>query len=76
VNPAAQMLTGYSNEELMQMNFCDIMHTYFQELVRERGLRLLQGESVLNRYELKIRTKKNDVRWLDFTSSVTDTREA
>jgi PAS domain S-box-containing protein len=72
VNPAAQAMTGYSYEELLQMSFWEIMHPDFQELVRERGLKRLKGESVPNRYELKILTKQNDIRWLDFTSSITE----
>jgi len=66
VNPSMEMLTGFNIDELMNMNFWDIAHPDFKELMKERGLARQEGKSVISRYELKILTKYGDVRWLDF----------
>ncbi|MFH0908530.1 MAG: PAS domain S-box protein [bacterium] len=72
VNPAASRISGYSQEELMRMNFWDLIHPDYQELVRERGMARQRGEKVLSRYELKIRTKQGEDRWVDFSSNTVD----
>jgi len=70
VNSAAQALTGYTQEELAEMNFWDVIHPDFRELVRERGLARQQGRPVPSEYEVKIVTKKGEERWLAFTGGV------
>jgi len=67
VNPASCAMTGYSNEELLAMNFSDIVHPDFRELVRQRAQARQQGEPVPSRYELKILTKNGEERWIDLT---------
>lgn len=69
VNPAALEVSGYSYDELMKMNFWDIIHPDFKDLVRERGIRRLRGEDVPSRYEFKIIRKDNTERWIDFNAS-------
>src|SRR4030042_701211 len=70
VNPALEVFTGYSEEELLTMNFWDVVHTEFQELVKERGLRRQRREKVPLRYEFKIVTKSGETRWLDTTAGL------
>ena len=70
VNPAFQAITGYSEAELLGMNFWDMAHPEFQELVRTRGLARQQGKHPPVRYEFKILTKSGEERWLDFTDGV------
>jgi PAS domain S-box-containing protein len=70
VNPAGVAITGYSEEELLTMNFWDIIHPDFRPLVKERGQARQQGEAVPPRYELKILTKNKMERWLDVTLGV------
>ena len=72
VNHAAETLTGYSREEILQMNFWDLVHADTQEMVRQRGLARQAGESVPARYEFKIHTKSGEERWVDFTAGVTE----
>jgi PAS domain S-box-containing protein len=67
VNPAGEAITGYSQPELLAMNFWDIIHPDFRPLIKERGQARQQGETVVPRYELKILTKDNRERWLDVT---------
>jgi PAS domain S-box-containing protein len=67
VNPAFQAMTGYSEAELRKMNFWDVAHPEFRELVRTRGLARQQGKHPPMRYEFKILAKSGEERWLDFT---------
>ena len=67
VNPAFQAITGYSEAELLKMNFWDVAHPEFRELVRTRGLARQGGQHPAMRYEFKILTKSGEERWLDFT---------
>ncbi|MFL5539179.1 MAG: PAS domain S-box protein [Longimicrobiaceae bacterium] len=68
VNAAAVELTGYAREELLAMEFWELAHPEFRELVRERGMARQRGEAVAKRYELKILRKDGEERWIDFTA--------
>ncbi len=72
VNKAAVELTGYTAEELLSINFWDIVHPDHRELIRERGLARQRGENVPNRYEFKIVRKDGTVRWVDFSATKID----
>jgi PAS domain S-box-containing protein len=68
VNPAAEVLSGYSAEELKDMNFWEMVHPDFRKMVRERGFARLRGEKVPTRYEVKIVTKGGEERWMDLST--------
>jgi diguanylate cyclase (GGDEF)-like protein/PAS domain S-box-containing protein/putative nucleotidyltransferase with HDIG domain len=70
VNSTTEELTGYSREELLAMDFWDVMHPGFQELVKQRGLARQRGEDVPRRYEAKLLTKSGEERWADLTLGV------
>ncbi len=65
VNPASEAMSGYSRKELLTMNFWDLAHPDFRELVKQRAQARQQGEPVTSRYELKILTKNGEERWID-----------
>lgn len=71
VNPTMISLTGYSREEFLHMNFWDIVHPAFRDLVKQRGLARQQNVPVLPRYELKIITKNGQERWADISMTLT-----
>jgi diguanylate cyclase (GGDEF)-like protein/PAS domain S-box-containing protein len=70
VNPAAQTITGWTREELLAMDFWDVIHPDFREEAKDRGLAQQRGEPVPTRYEAKLLTKNGDERWLDLTVGV------
>jgi PAS domain S-box-containing protein/putative nucleotidyltransferase with HDIG domain len=70
-NRAAELMCGYSQEELRQMNFWDIVHPDHKALTLERGKKRQRGEDVPSRYEFKILTKDGTEKWVDFSGAST-----
>jgi len=68
MNSTAEHMTGYTRRELLGMNFWDIAHPDFRDVVRERGLARQRGEVVPTAYEFKLITKNGEERWVDFKS--------
>jgi diguanylate cyclase (GGDEF)-like protein/PAS domain S-box-containing protein len=66
-NLAAQTLTGYSENELLALSSWDLIHPDSHPLVIEQGFARLQGDKTESRNEIRILTKKGQVRWLDVT---------
>ena len=70
VNHAAETITGYAREELLSMNFWDLVHPDFRELVRDRE-RVREGDILVRtQHELKILAKSGDERWLDIRTGI------
>ncbi len=67
-NAAAEAITGYTRQEWLEMNFWDVIHPDYRELVRERGIGRQQGKGVPSQYEAKLLTKEGEERWVDFTA--------
>jgi PAS domain S-box-containing protein len=70
VNPATEAITEYPRNELLSIPFWELAHPEFRDLVKQRGLARQRGESVPQRYEIKILTKTGKERWVDFTGGV------
>ena len=70
VNSTTEELTGYSREELLAMDFWDVIHPDSQELVKQRGMARQRGEDVPRQYETKLLTKSGEERWADLTLGV------
>ncbi len=71
VNPALEYITGYSKDEMLGMNYWDVVDTDQKEMVRSRGLARQQGRQKLpSTYELKIRTKAGETRWAEISAAL------
>jgi PAS domain S-box-containing protein len=67
VNRAWELLSGYRRDELLKMSPLALIEPHLRgEMVRRDEARY-RGEPVPSRYELKIRTKHGQARWLDFS---------
>ncbi len=70
VNPAAISIIGYTREELLNMDFIDILHPDCQEIVKERAMARMEGDGKQARYELKVITKTGEVKWLNVSTNL------
>jgi len=68
-NAATTRLTGYSAQELVGREIWGLLHPEYRELIRERLAAWRRGESVPERSEFKIVTKRGDTRWINADST-------
>ncbi|MCK5076735.1 MAG: PAS domain S-box protein, partial [Calditrichia bacterium] len=66
VNKESTHITEYSSEELLKMNFWDIIHPDYKELIKTRGMQRQAGEKPESRYEFIIVSKSGKEIWIDF----------
>jgi|GEM_PF-2376584 PAS domain S-box-containing protein len=71
VNQYAEVLSGYTREELFSMNPWELVDPEFREINYQRSMARLRGESPEPRYQFRIHTKQGEVRWLDFSGART-----
>ncbi len=64
VNKYMSTLLGYTEEELLTMNFLNFVHSDDRKIVEERGLKRLAGEEVVNGYELRAIRKDGTPLWI------------
>ena len=64
VNPAAEILTGYSKKELMKMKFWNLVHPEFRKTAKARGSKRQSGKVIESKYESKIVKKNGEERWV------------
>jgi PAS domain S-box-containing protein len=72
INHAAEVLTGYSKEDLMAMPFWEIFHPDFKEIIKEQVLAYRSGNIFPYHYDLKIVTKNGKERWWHTREDVFD----
>ncbi len=71
VNPRMVEQSGYTEEELLSIDFKDFLHPDYYQLVHEKMAARLKGEMQDSRYELKILNKKGKELWLDVMGTTT-----
>jgi len=69
VNKAWQKTMGYTEKEAFKLNPLDLIHPDMREIVKERSDQRLKGESVIERYDIKIITKDKSIKWIDISFS-------
>ncbi len=71
-NPTAERLSGYTAEEFAGMQFWEVVHPDYRDLVRQRAAARLGGASDLpTSYEVKGLVKGGVERWFSLTSGAT-----
>ncbi len=70
-NPAAQEISGYPQDELLRMNFWDIVHPDYKDLIKQRGEDRQKGKPAERRYEFKIICKDGREKWVDLSGAST-----
>lgn len=68
-NPAAERLTGYSKQELLNSSFTDLLPTGRKKIMREWGMQVQRGDTLSLHQELNIITKVGDNRRIDLTAA-------
>ncbi len=69
-NPAAEQITGYSIDELYNMQFWELNHPDYKESLKSIGKKRQEGFDEKTAYEFKIITKQGHEKWL-FLSGAT-----
>jgi diguanylate cyclase (GGDEF)-like protein/PAS domain S-box-containing protein len=71
-NMAAHLLSGYSEEELLALSSWDLLHPESRSLMVEHGFLRLQEDRAKSRFEIKIVTKRGEIRSWDATVGLTE----
>lgn len=69
-NRASELVTGYTQDELLRLGVWEVVHADDLELAKGRAGRRLRGEAVPDRYEFRLIHKSGEVRWVDFSGAV------
>jgi len=70
--PGCLAVTGYSQQELLAMNFWEVIHPDFREPIKKQGFARQQGQAIPPRHELKLMAKDGTERWIDVTLGIID----
>ncbi len=66
-NPYLCQLSGYTLQEIVSMDFVDMVHPDFRALVSDYARRRQLGEPAPTHYEFAMVTKSGETRWMDFS---------
>ncbi len=64
VNRAIEAMTDFSREELLQMDFWQVVHPDYQEFIRQRAARRLAGEVIPDVAEFPVNARDGAERWV------------
>lgn len=67
-NDAARGITGYTRDELLNIELWQLAHPIYQTSLRQNGLQHPWGEAIHSRFELRVLTKGGEDRWWDVTA--------
>jgi len=72
VNHAAEIITGYAREELLTMNFWDLVPPGTRNAIINRRWVHREEIGIASGGEVRILTKNHEERWLEITAATTD----
>lgn len=67
-NQQMSELLGYSNKELLGMQFWEIFPSDLQDEIIEKGHARYRGKSVRNLYESRVQRKNGEIRWVEINA--------
>jgi len=70
-NKAASIISGYSNQELLQMYFWDFVHPDYMDKVKSIGTKRQNDQETVQNYEFKIISKEGKEKWVWLSGSAT-----
>ncbi len=71
LNPKTEKITGYSKEELTSSPFIQLLvHPEDKQMVLERYLKRLKGDSLPSIYSFRIVDKNGNIKWLEINSVI------
>jgi PAS domain S-box-containing protein len=69
-NPSTTRITGYSEDDLANTFFLDLIHPEDRELLVKHHLKRMQAEVIPYKYEFRFFNKAGDIRWMDVDAVV------
>jgi PAS domain S-box-containing protein len=69
-NPAGEKISGYSLDELKQMNYWDFVAPEHRDMIKNRGQKRQKYQETPSGYEFKIINKNGELRWVYLEGSV------
>ena len=68
-NPYFAEVSGYAVEEILSMDFAQMLDPLHRAMILDRERRRLAGEVMPHHYEFPLRTRSGEARWVDFTAA-------
>jgi len=72
VNPKMLEITGYGKDELYSIPFLDLVHQDDRDFVISNYEKRIRLEYVEPRYQFRILTKDNDIKWVEVSGAAID----
>jgi len=69
-NPYAESLSGYPTDELIGMEFWNVVHPDFQKIVQTRGRDRQKGKTIPDNYDFMIVCKNGEPCWINWRVNV------
>jgi diguanylate cyclase (GGDEF)-like protein/PAS domain S-box-containing protein len=71
-NGRFELMTGYTQTELLQKSFWDLVHPEDRDLVRKRDVARAKGESVVSQSQFRFLCNHGEIKWVEVLASVMD----
>lgn len=74
-NPVASVLTGYTREELLSLPVSTFVHPDDLQFVFESHMNRSEDGNTVNKYDFRILTKDNKIKWVELKSVIIEWNE-